>query len=81
MIRTCEFELELIEFNKAVEANDLKKAKASADRLRDIWLDRYEREIEHKLILGDPHKITDPLVDAAERKKVDALISAVANSK
>jgi len=51
MLRTCEFELELVEFKKAVGANAPKRAMSSAGKLRDIQLDRYESEIEPELAL------------------------------
>jgi len=50
MLRECEYELALIEFNKAVKADDLDKAVAAGRKARDISPDRYESDIEPKIL-------------------------------
>jgi hypothetical protein len=77
MIRTCEFELELIEFNKAFKANNYKKAESSANKLMGIWLDRYETEIEPKLrIMQVKRKIAETLAKGAKALKEGQYIEA-----
>jgi tRNA A-37 threonylcarbamoyl transferase component Bud32 len=62
MIRTAEFEIELVVFNAAEKAGDMVKATASSDRLRLIWVDKHESRIEPRLgIMGAKKKVRDTL--------------------
>ncbi len=62
MIRTAEYEIELVVFNAAEKASDLTKALASADKLRMIWLDKYESRIEPRIgIMRAKKKVQDTL--------------------
>ncbi len=49
MIRTCKYELELIKFNKAVEANKYEAAISTGEVIDTIDPDRYATDIEPKV--------------------------------
>ena len=50
MIRQCEYEIELIEFHQAFKGADHLRTMTSADKLRRIWRERYERQVLPGLI-------------------------------
>jgi len=62
MIRSAEFEIELVVFNAAAKSGDLVKVMASGEKLRMIWLDKFESRIEPRIgILGAKKKVQDIL--------------------
>jgi len=66
MLCSCEYPLELIEFNEAVKADDLKKALASGRRIAETWIDKYEKEVEPEITdMRVRHKIAEILAQGA----------------